>query len=90
MNDKIRLFVKKVVFHSGIRNEFEIKEIEEGKRISFVINSPDNATYRIRIWNTDEKGIDFTLFKENGDEMLEVMTERYYFSTGRFYKRVGK
>lgn len=89
MNDKLELFVKKVVYHSGMRQPYEITEVEDGKRIYFVVEKPDFTKYIIRTWSIDEKGIDFTLYKDTDSEMVEVMTERYYFSTGRFYKRVG-
>lgn len=82
----MKLFVRKVLSHNRINTEFDIIDNDE-KRINVSVFKPVMTEYLIRIWYVDSKGIDFTLYKVDGDNLEEVNSERYYFSSGYFYKR---
>ena len=86
MDDVIKVFVKKVVNHSKIDGAYKIKGFNEDS-VYFTANDTE---YFIDLWFTDEKGIDFILYKLDGDNKEALMSERYFFDSKRFYKRRKK
>ena len=81
----IDIFVAKIIYHCGIRKPFEIIQYSDSE---IKIRIPkEKKEYTVKVWKIDDRGLDFTLYNDNQEEIID---ERYYFSTCRFYKRRNK
>ena len=76
MNKEVSAFVEYVMRAAGIDNRTVTVLDFDLDRVYLAVNSTEN-NYTIRMWNIDESGIRYSLFKD-GDITEEVIRSQYY------------